>query len=140
MKLVSRAAAGVLALLAAGALPARAGDAAAPPLAGGAALFRQYCAACHGADARGAGPLAEVLRTPPPDLTGIAKRRGGRFPEVRVRKLIDGRRTLAAHGSRDMPVWGERFTYEEPLGKPTEPAVRSKLILLTEYLASIQEP
>jgi len=54
----------------------------------GAMLFRTHCASCHGADARGAGPAAAAMRTPPPDLTTFARRN---FPSERVRQIIDGR-------------------------------------------------
>jgi hypothetical protein len=43
-----------------------------------------------------------------PDLTLLARRHGGTFPEDEVRKIIDGRTTLPPHGSREMSVWGCR--------------------------------
>lgn len=110
------------------------------PPAGGAALFAKHCAACHGADGRGAGPLAAELRTPPADLTRIAARAGGRFDEAAAMATIDGRRAVAAHGSRDMPVWGEVFASEfESDGAPRPQATaleRSRL--LADYLRTLQ--
>lgn len=105
----------------------------------GADHFQRYCASCHGLDARGAGPAARALRTPPADLTRIAARRGGRFPDAEIATYIDGRFELPAHGTRDMPVWGERF--QERFAPDTQPdeIVRGRLMVLVEYLKSIQE-
>ena len=71
--------------------------------------FIQYCSSCHGDDGKGVGPVTSALRTPPADLTEIRYRRNGSFPVEEVTKIIDGRKLVAAHGSRDMPVWGLRF-------------------------------
>lgn len=76
----------------------------------GAQIFRSYCASCHGTDGRGQGPAAGALKHPPPDLTLIARRNGGRFPRDRVKAMIAGKeQTISAHGSREMPVWGPVF-------------------------------
>jgi mono/diheme cytochrome c family protein len=72
----------------------------------GAQLYKRLCASCHGPSGAGDGPVAASLRARLPDLAGIAARRGGVFPEDRVRQIIDGRAAVAAHGARDMPVWG----------------------------------
>lgn len=69
----------------------------------------RYCSACHGAQGRGDGPAAPALRPPPADLTRIAQRRGGHFPVAEIAAFIDGRTVMPAHGSREMPIWGERF-------------------------------
>lgn len=74
----------------------------------GAALFRAYCATCHGTAGRGDGVMAGQLRRMPPDLSTFATRNGGVFPAERLRQVIDGT-GVAAHGSRDMPVWGTVF-------------------------------
>ena len=70
-------------------------------------MFTHYCAVCHGADANGAGPAADALKKTPADLTQIARKNGGKFPEVHVMRVIKGDDVVSAHGSRDMPVWGE---------------------------------
>jgi mono/diheme cytochrome c family protein len=72
----------------------------------GAQLFKRLCSSCHGPAGAGDGPVAASFKTRLPDLTGIAARRGGQFPEERVRQIIDGRAGVAAHGAREMPVWG----------------------------------
>jgi len=76
--------------------------------ADGAALFRAYCSNCHGATGRGDGTMSGQLRRLPPNLTTFAQRNGGVFPAERVRRVIDGT-GIAAHGDRDMPVWGAVF-------------------------------
>lgn len=80
----------------------------------GPALYRAYCASCHGTDAKGGGPMAKSLKVPPPDLTRIAARNGGRFPLARVSRIISGEEQLpSGHGSREMPVWGPIFSRVE---------------------------
>jgi hypothetical protein len=84
--------------------------------------------------------LAESLRRPPSDLRLIAKRNNGRFDESYVMEIIDGRRTVAEHGPREMPVWGAVF--EEQHRPENYPAYTSLLHsrALTDYLRSIQQP
>ena len=72
-------------------------------------LYRSHCAACHGLDGKGGGPVAPTLKIKPADLTVIAKDSGGIFPEARVRTTISGDEVLASHGSREMPIWGPIF-------------------------------
>jgi hypothetical protein len=52
--------------------------------------------------------MGAQLRRQPPNLTTFAVRNGGVFPAERVRQVIDGS-GIAAHGDRDMPVWGAVF-------------------------------
>jgi mono/diheme cytochrome c family protein len=101
--------------------------------------FLRYCASCHGSEGRGDGPLAGSLTQPPADLTQIAKRAGGRWDESAVMATIDGRRQVAAHGTRDMPVWGAIFE-EEGRGEPY-PAYQGllKSRFLVDYLATLQQ-
>jgi mono/diheme cytochrome c family protein len=129
-----------LALLAAGAAPSRAEEVSSRDLVVeiGRADFLRHCAACHGADARGAGPTAPALTMPPPDLTRIAERRGGTFPSREVAEIVDGRRPLAAHGSREMPVWGRVFYVRIHEASTEEEVVQGRLLVLVEYLKSIQ--
>jgi hypothetical protein len=99
-------------------------------------LFRAYCASCHGADAKGNGPAAPALKAKVPDLTLLAKRNGGRFPEPRVRKIIMGDEVVTVHGSREMPVWGPIFhqiEWDVDRGNV-------RLENLVKYLKSIQSP
>jgi mono/diheme cytochrome c family protein len=105
----------------------------------GAEHYVQYCAACHGVTGKGNGPAAGELRTPPADLTQIAARGGGDFPDYEIARYIDGRFVLPAHGSREMPVWGRRFGERIVDGASAEEVVRGQLLILVEYLKSIQE-
>src|SRR5262249_80915 len=75
----------------------------------GPELFKQYCAVCHGLDAKGNGPMAVSLKKAPADLTHISARNGGMFPRARVEQIISGN-TRAAHGTHEMPVWGPIFS------------------------------
>ncbi len=101
--------------------------------------FQQYCMSCHGAKGEGDGPVAKVLRTAPADLTIIAKRRAGIFPEEEIAQFIDGRADIVAHGTRDMPVWGRRLG--QPIADNTtgDEVARGQILLLLEYLKSIQK-
>ena len=77
----------------------------------GPALYKAYCAVCHGFDLKGAGPMAISLKSRVPDLTRIAERNGGVFPLLRIRKVIAGEEILpTGHGTREMPVWGPIFS------------------------------
>jgi mono/diheme cytochrome c family protein len=77
----------------------------------GAALYRAYCATCHGTDGKGIGPMTQFLKITAPDLTRISMRNGGMFPLVRVQKIISGEeQTTPGHGTREMPVWGPVFS------------------------------
>lgn len=119
-----------------------------PPSAGthpefvelGREAFMVHCASCHGVEARGDGPVAASLSPPPADLTRIAARRGGTFPELDIAYIIDGRFELPAHGTRDMPVWGSQFLEDLPPNEWGEAVVRGRISTLVEYLVSIQEP
>jgi hypothetical protein len=51
---------------------------------------------------------------------------------------IDGRTGVLAHGSREMPVWGERFGEMSGGGSVGEEVVRGNLLVLIEYLQSLQ--
>jgi mono/diheme cytochrome c family protein len=102
----------------------------------GKQTYQQYCAACHGADARGDGPAAFVLKTPPPDLTTLARRHGGKFPNEYVKDVLRFGTRIVSHGSSDMPIWGPIFG---SLDNYNQPAVQKRIKDLCEYLASIQE-
>ncbi len=69
-------------------------------------LYLSSCASCHGIDGKGDGPVSKQLKVAPTDLTVLAKKNGGVFPVSAVYEVIDGRKVIAAHGTREMPVWG----------------------------------
>lgn len=97
-------------------------------------LFRAYCASCHGADAKGAGPVAPALKAKTPDLTLLASSNRGKFPRERVRQTITGDLVVASHGSREMPIWGPVFhQIEEDVDRGNV-----RVENLVKYLESIQ--
>jgi mono/diheme cytochrome c family protein len=102
----------------------------------GEQMYKQYCAACHGTDAKGNGPLAPLLKTPPPDLTTLSKRHAGKFPYDYVSNMLEFGPGLSAHGSSDMPTWGPIFRYFD---KQNERIVRQRIKNLCDFLASLQE-
>lgn len=97
--------------------------------------FEAYCAACHGQTAKGDGPAAPAMKTPVADLTMIAKKNGGKFNAVGVKEMIKGAdRGMAAHGSKDMPIWGPVFRSFQ--GDPNIAELRVNN--LVSYIESIQ--
>jgi mono/diheme cytochrome c family protein len=97
-------------------------------------LFHEYCAVCHGMDGKGGGPAAEALKQSPTDLTQMARRHDGTFPETEVLKTLKGESTIAAHGSGDMPVWGAVFR-----NMSTNPSLsQTRLHALLQYVESLQ--
>src|SRR5258708_1765080 len=99
-------------------------------------MFRQYCAACHGADAKGNGPVQSALKIPAPNLRTLAKRYGGKFPYEYVTGVLRFGPSLASHGSADMPTWGPIFEY---IDNHNQSSVQQRIKNLSEYLASLQE-
>jgi mono/diheme cytochrome c family protein len=104
----------------------------------GERIYRVSCAACHGADAHGSGPVAPLLNVAVPDLTLIAARRNGAFPELEVYRIIDGQADLRAHGARHMPVWGYEFFGDDADDELAHARAASKIDSLVAYLRSIQ--
>lgn len=102
----------------------------------GQRLYIQYCATCHGVDAKGGGPVAPKLKTSPTDLTTIRKE-DGKFPGVRIRLVIAGEvgeTELTVHGTREMPVWGRVFRFK----KADKSAAALDAYALMRYIESIQ--
>ncbi|APX12023.1 c-type cytochrome [Tateyamaria omphalii] len=106
----------------------------------GERLYLQKCAVCHGNDGTGAGVASLGLGGPPPDLTRLAARNDGVFPETFVMSVIDGfnRRD---HPSSAMPEFGNEDlgpmvqVEEDGLSTP----IPSDLIALSAFLESIQQ-
>jgi mono/diheme cytochrome c family protein len=112
-----------------------AGPAGAGEIASGRALYLEYCATCHGITGNGDGPMARALTTPPPDLRRLGERYGNPLPEDQIARFIDGRADVAAHGPRDMPVWGLRFS---PEAQGNQRLIKRVIAALVAYLQSIQ--
>jgi mono/diheme cytochrome c family protein len=131
-----------LLLLPAGATPAQSKISAAqdqfPPnfVPTGRDMFKQYCAACHGLDAKGHGPASVSLKVTPANLTTLSKRHGGEFPYDLVTNVLRFGPGIAAHGSSDMPTWGPIFQY---MDNYNQTVVQKRIKNLCDYIASLQE-
>ena len=106
----------------------------------GQEAFGQYCATCHGIDAKGEGPLTELLTESPSDLTLLAQANDGKFPMLDVIHIVDGRTGLRGHGG-SMPVYGAVFDTEASgLGTYGAPLyTRGKILSIAYYLESLQQ-
>jgi len=102
----------------------------------GKQMFKQYCAACHGLNAKGRGPARAALKIPAADLTTLAQRHGGEFPVEYVTNVLQFGPGVAAHGSSDMPTWGPIFQYLENYNQA---AVQKRIKNLCDYLSTLQQ-
>jgi len=100
-------------------------------------IFMDRCSACHGDDAKGNGPAVGALKVAPADLTLLAKRNEGTFPAERVRKMLGEWVDISAHGSREMPIWGDLFL---PKSAADQEIANERFKKLVTYLESIQVP
>jgi mono/diheme cytochrome c family protein len=104
--------------------------------ASAAEMYKEYCAVCHGKDGKGGGPAADALKTPPPDLTTLAKRHDGKFPDAYVANVLrNGAKAPTVHGSAEMPVWGPLLKSLKPMD---DAQVNMRISNLTDYLKSLQ--
>jgi len=110
-------------------------------IAAGKELFLQHCSVCHGVDAKGKGSMYDPesaepeRRVPPADLTVLSERNTGKFPADRVRDAIYFKGSTPAHGTPEMPAWGNVFYLLKSRPKVLEERVRD----LTAYIESIQK-
>ena len=105
--------------------------------------YANRCAVCHGDGGKGDGPLSALLKIPVSDLTKIQKNNAGVFPFDRLYGVIDGREVVAAHGPREMPVWGNENAVDLATGfrvnpKELESYVRGRIIALIGYIYTLQ--
>ena len=106
--------------------------------------FQKNCAACHGMEGKGDGPFIEFLRQTPSDLTLIAKRNNGVFPQQEIYDKIADPTRSRGHGSQEMPIWGDRYREEiiERYGPEyygPSGSVRGRILELVFYLNTIQQ-
>jgi len=104
--------------------------------ASGQEMYKSYCAVCHGVDGTGNGPAAPALKVPPPDLTTLAQKAGGKYPSLKVSSVIRGEEALPAHGSKEMPIWGKLF-WNISGGHSSE--VQQRVANLNKYIESLQK-
>ena len=103
--------------------------------ADGRQMFATYCAVCHGSDGKGQGPAASALKAAPADLTQLAAKNQGKFPEVQVANTLSATSAISAHGSEEMPIWGQLF---KSLGTGSNGTVQLRIANLTSYVKSLQ--
>jgi mono/diheme cytochrome c family protein len=106
----------------------------------GRRLYLRYCASCHGAAADGRGPVAPTLKVAPTDLTRLSSRYGSPLPAGQIARFIDGRSAVAAHGDREMPVWGLRFHDIYSAKGSAAGDMDRRIRAIIDYLDSVQRP
>lgn len=107
----------------------------------GRSTFIRNCAACHGPEGRGDGPMADYLTRKPTTLTTIRERNKGVFPLEYMVRVIDGREMIPMHGTREMPVWGDVFlaqSIQDFWPRGSEQVVRGRILEVIFYVQSIQ--
>ena len=103
--------------------------------------YINYCASCHGVDGTGNGPMADQLKGQPTDLTPLVKNNGGNFPYPKVYRTIDGtwdQGNLRAHGSNEMPIWGDVFR-RKALGEHSYMETKGRIMAIIQYIESLQK-
>lgn len=108
--------------------------------------YLNSCALCHGANGKGQGWAVEFLKKTPTDLTTLSKKNNGVFPFDRVYATIDGREMVRAHGDRDMPAWGNKYSentakaaeYYVDVPYDMEMYARTRILALIDYLNRLQ--
>ena len=93
--------------------------------------YLRLCASCHGSTGKGDGPVGKFLKKTPADLTKLSEGNNGVFPSERAYEVVDGRREVGEHGTREMPVWGRAIRFAPVRG-------RAKFQGIVEYLATLQ--
>ena len=106
--------------------------------------FQKNCASCHGMGGKGDGPLVEFLKQSPSDLTLLSKNHGGVFPQDKVYEWIRDPMRVRAHGTKEMPIWGDRYSMEiiEKYGPDyygPGSSVQQRILELVFYLGTIQQ-
>jgi mono/diheme cytochrome c family protein len=101
-------------------------------------MYAAYCASCHGADGRGNGPAAVALKIPPSDLTVLSQKNGGAFPTDRVIAELRFGVANPAHGSAEMPIWGNLMLTLNSASPDSNMVMHERIHNLTEYLKTLQ--
>jgi mono/diheme cytochrome c family protein len=104
----------------------------------GAHLYMKFCASCHGEAGDGKGPVAPHMSKPPTDLRTLSERYGSPLVHGELAETIDGRKDVAGHGIKNMPVWGERLDEYIPQMPGAEAAKATTIELIIDFLQAIQ--
>jgi mono/diheme cytochrome c family protein len=105
--------------------------------------YERKCAVCHGLKGKGDGPYA-VVGMSVPDLTTLSKRNKGVFPVQHLNDVIDGTEILAAHGTRNMPIWGTVYraqveeVYFDAPPFAAEVYAHFRILALIDYISRLQ--
>ena len=105
------------------------------PANSGKEMFNSYCAVCHGTDAKGNGPAATAMKTPPTNLTTLAQKEGGKYPAAHVAAVLRGQANTPSHGSQDMPIWGPLFS---SISQGRQGPVQQRITNLVSYIEGLQ--
>ena len=106
----------------------------------GAIEFENSCVICHGFNGKGNGIMADSLKKKPTDLTSLSKNNNGHFPFTRIYQVIEGSPRVGVHGSRDMPIWGNKYRKDaEKYGADAHLYSRGLILELLVYIMTIQE-
>jgi mono/diheme cytochrome c family protein len=104
----------------------------------GKQMYTDYCAACHGKDGKGNGPAASAMKAAPANLSLLAKNNGGKYPAAHVAAVLTFGDEKPAHGSKDMPVWGQLFQSLNWSSSTKEMEAKQRINALNNYIESLQ--
>lgn len=105
--------------------------------------YQERCALCHGENGKGDGPYSIALVFKPADLTKLLAQNNGTFPFLETYLIIDGRDMNKYHGTRLMPIWGDRYskeTWSQVSSEFANTLIRGRIFELVLFLYSIQDP
>lgn len=102
-------------------------------------LYMKNCATCHGPSGTGTDGIASRLFSKPPaNLTLLSKENGGEFPMNKLLSIVKGDAKIDAHGTREMPVWGDILGRPLSDGMYGEDEADAKLMNIGKFLETIQ--
>jgi mono/diheme cytochrome c family protein len=104
----------------------------------GKQMFTDYCAPCHGKEGAGNGPAASAMKKTPANLAVLAKNNGGKYPAAHVAAVLRFGDERPAHGSKEMPVWGQLFQSLNWSSGSKEMEAQQRINRLNSYLESLQ--
>jgi len=97
-------------------------------------MYTEYCAVCHGTEAKGNGPAASEFKYAPTDLTTLARKNNGKFPEDQVYATLKFS-NAPAHGTLQMPIWVDLF---HSVDTQSSGIPQLRMRNLVEYIRGIQ--
>ncbi len=68
-------------------------------------------------------------------MTMLTRANGGKFPSLKVHNIISGKGEVVAHGTSEMPVWGDLFRSLSP-GDSSQ--VQQRVHNLVKYVEFLQ--